>query len=134
MIRFAEKIKSAPAALAIALVVGMGALSGCSTTSGTKVEQADIAFMVKGKTKKPEVISKLGPPSVTSVKSDGSEQLVWMHNKSTVDGKSFIPFVGLFAGGGSSETKTLTAEFDKKGLLTNHEWSSGGANSSMGMK
>ena len=79
------------------LCLSMAALlSGCAT-SGTKIEQAQIDSLVKGKTTSSEVIALLGPPTAVTQNSDGSQVLGW--------GYAYVGFAGI---GTEVESTTVT--------------------------
>src|SRR6218665_2303095 len=87
---------------AVALTISaLLVLGGCAATTGTQV--TDVKFVQKGKTQRAELISKLGPPTASSRDSSGKETLIWMHAKTKVDGKTYIPFAGLVMGGSTTE-------------------------------
>jgi len=64
-----------------------------------------------------DVIAKLGPPMTVLKNSDGTEMLTYVRSASHVKAASFIPLVGLFAGGAVSHSSSLVFMFDTKGLL-----------------
>ncbi|MDE2403924.1 MAG: hypothetical protein KGM17_04300 [Sphingomonadales bacterium] len=61
------------------------------------------------------VVSKLGRPNYTLNSSDGSVILSYVSIRGRVKGASFIPIVGMFAGGatGKASTKTFTFGADQ---------------------
>lgn len=63
------------------------------------------------------VKAKLGKPNWEEANSDGSVTLRYQAVKTKIKGSSFIPIVGMFAGGvkGSSQMKSFT--FDANGKL-----------------
>lgn len=108
--------------------------TGCGTTSGTKIESSDLSSIQKGRTAKSELIQKYGQPTDTTVDSTGKETLFWYHSQSKTDAKTFIPFAGAFLGGASSETTSLRVMLDKRGVVSDYEYSGGKSVSKLGAK
>lgn len=106
-----------PLVISVALLAGALTMVGCASTTGVKVDEDATAFIQKGKTTKQDVIAKLGTPTTTSKDSSGKETLVWQHSRATVDAKSFIPFAGIFLGGGTTEYSEFTVTLDKRGVV-----------------
>jgi hypothetical protein len=86
-------------------------------SSGTKVTEAQISAFQVGKTSEAEVIARLGQPNGTSVAADGSRSDVYMHISAHANGASYIPIVGLFAGGAKSDSDTAVFNFGPDGIL-----------------
>lgn len=117
----------------IAAVIAMtGLATGCATSSGTKVEAADISFIQKGKTTRTELVNKLGQPNETGLDSNGKETLSWIHVQTRTDAKTFIPIAGAFIGGGTSESTTLKVVLDKRGVVSDYEYAGGRQISKLG--
>jgi len=108
-------------------IVGVGALSACATTQGTKIEASDAAaFIHKGKTTKVQLVQKFGQPTQDNVGSNGKETLVWYYSKSTADPKSFIPIVGFFVGnGGKMDSNALEVLLDKRKVVLSYQYMTG---------
>lgn len=115
-----------------ALGTGAILMTGCASTTGTKVEVSDASFIQKGKTTRAEVIAKLGLPNVTSRDSSGKEMLIWHHSKSKVDPKSYIPIAGLFLGGGTTEYTEFTVTLDKRGVVVDSSQSNSKVDARLG--
>ena len=115
------KTENARTTIALAAVA---VLAGC-VSSGTKVSADDMAHLKTGVTTEKEVIAKFGPPNQSTTQGDGSRTDMYMHISSSVHAANFIPVVGLFAGGASSHTDTVTFTFDPQGLLKSISSSSG---------
>lgn len=108
-----------------ALIAVAGLTTGCATSSGTKVEASSLTFIQKGKTTKSELVSKLGQPDETGVDSNGKETVSWIHSNSRTDAKTFIPIAGAFIGGATSENTTLKVILDKRGVVSDYEYTGG---------
>lgn len=63
------------------------------------------------------VRTKLGKPASIISTSDGLTIIVYVSSRTHVKGASFIPLVGMFAGGARANVTTKTFTFDKTGLL-----------------
>ena len=63
------------------------------------------------------VTAKLGRPNATYHLSDGTVTMAYVKIRSHVKGSSFVPVVGLFAGGASARYATKTFIFGPDGLL-----------------
>jgi hypothetical protein len=97
-------------------VVLAGILAGC-VSSGTKVTQSQMSAFQVGKTTETEVIAAFGAPNSTSVLSDGSKVDVYVHVSAHANAASYVPIVGLFAGGAKSSSDTAVFSFGPDGLL-----------------
>jgi outer membrane protein assembly factor BamE (lipoprotein component of BamABCDE complex) len=117
---------SGPAALAI-----IATLSGCSTV-GTQVEQADVDRFQKGVTTPADVIAKLGAPQESGHKDNGDTTLSYVYLKGTPKAATFIPIVGLFAGGADVHSTRVTLEFDPTGHLLTVESAQGDTSGHIG--
>ena len=100
------------AILSVAILV-----SGCGTSSGTKIDEAQISQFKTGVTTRDQVIQALGPAASTVQKSDGTSALVYSHMDATVRGATFIPIVGMFAGGADVKSQGVIFTFNSDGTL-----------------
>lgn len=105
------------------LVAGalMLALVGCGTTSGTVITPTQLAKFEKGVTTPSDVILVLGKPNTTVSGSDGTKVMSYVYMKTSVKGATFVPVVGLFAGGAASNISSTTFSFDASGLLVSYQ-------------
>jgi hypothetical protein len=62
----------------------------------------------------------LGAPTERSLAADGTTKISYIYAESQIRPATFIPFVGLFAGGSDTRTNTVVFEFDQSGVLTNY--------------
>lgn len=101
-----------------ALVV-CAALAGCvgCVSSGTKVDADQLAHFKAGVTTEAEIVAKLGPPDTSMTQADGTRIDLYMHTAMKQNAANFIPYVGLFKGGASSDSQTVTFTFDNRGIL-----------------
>jgi hypothetical protein len=108
------------------------AISACNS-SGTKVTEQQAAQFTPGKTTEGDVIAVLGPPNHSTKNADGSSMIVYFHTATAVNAATFIPVVGVLAGGASTTNDSVTFSFDKAGLLTGHSSSNGSQDLSTGL-
>jgi hypothetical protein len=108
------------------LIVLLGALAGCMTT-GVKVDQSKVASFKPGVTTCTEAVASLGVPTNTSINSDGTKSIQYVYAHSQANAASFIPYVGIFAGGATTENTVFSMNCDRNDKLVNYS-SSQGAN------
>jgi outer membrane protein assembly factor BamE (lipoprotein component of BamABCDE complex) len=93
-------------------------LTGCaSSVVGVKVDETKLAAFKPGETTKEQVIAALGFPTTQVHSADGTWLLMYSYAKSHVRPETFIPFVGLFAGGVDSSGNSVMLKFDADGKL-----------------
>jgi len=119
------------------LIIICFSLIGCTTVYGTKnLDNETIALIVKGETTKEEVLELLGKPSskITSnyempdvMGIDMSKIMpyeTWTYTKvvanNSISGKNFIQYLGTGSGTVIEETKSLTVQFDKNGVVQSY--------------
>jgi outer membrane protein assembly factor BamE (lipoprotein component of BamABCDE complex) len=93
-----------------------GLMAGCMS-SGTKVTQAQLSTLVPGETTEAQVIAAYGAPTSVSYLADGTKSDVYMHTAAHATAASYVPVVGLFAGGAKGTNETAVLLFDKNGVL-----------------
>ncbi|WP_188446143.1 hypothetical protein [Sphingomonas psychrolutea] len=64
-----------------------------------------------------DVIAKLGKPNTVTTISDGSTVAAFVSMRTRVKGASFVPIVGMFAGGAKSKVSVKVFTFGSDGLL-----------------
>ena len=105
----------------VVIVVAM-ALAGCAT-SGRQISTTQMAAMEKGKTTYTDVVARLGKPTLDTVMADGSRTALYNFTKAGIKGATFIPIVGLFAGGMNVSGSAVTFNFDPAGVLKDYSTS-----------
>lgn len=95
------------------------AVAGCMS-SGKEIKQDQLSDLQKGKTTYPEVLAKFGAPNTSTVTSDGLRIINYTHTEAQAKAATFIPVVGLFAGGATGHATAVTLTFDKDGVLQNY--------------
>jgi outer membrane protein assembly factor BamE (lipoprotein component of BamABCDE complex) len=116
--------------LAAALALG---LAGCAST-GTKVETSQIQQFQKGVTTYPEVVAALGDPTTVTTDSDGKKSAVYTYAQSKIRPESFIPYVGLFAGGADVKSTAVVFRFDSADKLVDYSTSMSNAGAGYGLE
>lgn len=104
---------------ALAALVSL-ALAGCATT-GTKVNESELAQFHKGVTTESQVEQALGQPQTSGLNSDGTTTIAYVYAHASPKAVDFVPIVGLFAGGANAESTTVTFTFAKDGLLESYK-------------
>lgn len=99
---------------AIAACFFAALLSACAAT-GVQVKADQLTEFKPGVTTEAEVVAKLGRPITTSTNFDGSRTLAYYYAHYQTRPTSFIPVVGLIAGGSDMQTNTTIIRFDKDG-------------------
>ena len=96
-------------------------ISGCSTSGNQNLKnetpQSLQSKIIKNKTTKTELLTKLGEPDTRTTLDDGNEQWRYFMYNNQFNETTFIPVVGLFTGGSQTQSKTL--EIDFKGEVVN---------------
>lgn len=115
----------------IVLIAALFALlSGCAS-SGVQVSQSAATQFKEGVSTEVDIISKLGKPTTTTIVS-GKKILSYTGSQYQTKAASFIPIVGLFAGGSDIEVSIASYEFGEDGVLKRISYSSSGYNNRMG--
>lgn len=115
-------------ALGLGLAVPLG---GCAS-SGVNVTAEQVSSLEKGKTTYQEVVAKLGPPTTISQSSDGTMMAAYTYSAYETSPATFIPYVGMFAGGGTARARTVLMRFDSSGVLADYTASDSQYNSHLG--
>ena len=97
--------------LVLALAVG-----GCAST-GVRVTDDQVAQFKEGQTTQQEVIAALGQPTTTMRNSDGTTMIMYTYAEARTRASTFIPIVGIFAGGVDSRSSNVMLTFDQDGIL-----------------
>jgi outer membrane protein assembly factor BamE (lipoprotein component of BamABCDE complex) len=93
-------------------------LLGCMSIGNKEImDTSKTSQIQEGKTTKAEIISLLGEPNHTTSMPNSEEMLMYTYTQSATRPTTFIPVIGLFAGGVDMKGKTLSFRFDKNGIL-----------------
>ncbi|HEC8684825.1 hypothetical protein DW209_07525 [Enterobacter hormaechei] len=90
-------------------------LSGCSISGNQNLKnetpQSLQSKIIKNKTTKTELLTKLGVPDTRTTLDDGNEQWKYFMSNNQFNATTFIPVVGLLTGGSQTQSKTLEIDF-----------------------
>ncbi|EGI1888653.1 hypothetical protein IF583_004544, partial [Salmonella enterica] len=96
--------------------IAIFSISGCSTSGNQKIKNETAQSLqlkiIKNKTTKSEIISKLGEPDTRTTLDDGNEQWRYFMYNNQFNATTFIPVLGLFTGGSQTQSKTLEIDFN----------------------
>lgn len=102
------------------------ALCACAST-GTQVLESQLAQFQKGVTTQADVERQLGAPQSNTLESDGTRSIAYVYTRAQAKGATFIPIVGLFAGGATGNTNVVTFKFGTDGKLLEYSATSSNA-------
>lgn len=102
--------------ISVLFTAAVATLSGCAAT-GVKVSDEQASSFVVGQSKEADVVSRLGPPTTRSRNSDGTVVLQYVYAEAQVRAATFVPIVGLFAGGTDVKSNAVTFTFSPDGKL-----------------
>ena len=91
-------------------------LVGCATT-GVKVNKDNLSKIKEGETTKEQVIQLLGNPNMVNLTSDGKTILMYHFFEYKTKARSFVPVVGLLAGGGDMNQEILQVLLDENDVV-----------------
>lgn len=95
-------------------------ISGCAAYGNKKITDPTIVAQIeKGKSTKADVKGILGDPATVDFSDTGVEKWIYAYTKHQTRGATFIPVVGMLAGGADIKTDTLIVQFDKDGTVMN---------------
>ncbi|HCI6325357.1 hypothetical protein [Klebsiella pneumoniae] len=90
-------------------------LSGCSTSGNQNLKnetpQSLQSKIIRNKTTKTELLTKLGEPDTRTTLDSGNEQWRYFMYNNQFNASTFIPVVGLLTGGSQTQSKTLEIDF-----------------------
>ncbi|EEF2729297.1 hypothetical protein FVS74_21910 [Salmonella enterica] len=90
-------------------------ITGCSTSGNQKIKnetaQSLQSKIIKNKTTKTELLTKLGEPDTRTTLDSGNEQWRYFMYNNQFNASTFIPVVGLLTGGSQTQSKTLEIDF-----------------------
>ena len=88
-------------------------LTGCAS-AGIQIDGTRVQDIEKGQTTEQEIKSMFGNPNSSGISSNGELFFVYTFVRSTTNAATFIPVVGLFAGGANTELEMLQIWFDEE--------------------
>lgn len=107
-------------------------LSGC-VSMGTPVSDSQMSMLKNGVTTESDVIARLGQPNGVGKTSDGKKVLTYNYAHASPTAISFVPIVGLFAGGSNVQSTIVTLNFDQAGILQDYSSTQTQTNGGIGM-
>jgi hypothetical protein len=93
-------------------------LTGCMA-SGVKVSDEQAQSFKVGKSTYADVIGQLGPPTSSSLSSDGSRTANYSYSAASARPQDFIPYIGPLVSGYDTSSSAVTFVFDARGILKN---------------
>lgn len=118
-------MKNAVPVVLCALALG---IAGCASAGNQVLAKEDATTVsrsiVDGRTTKTEIQTTYGDPNDTSFTDGGNEIWKYTYAYATPTAASFVPVIGIFAGGVDVDKKTLVILFDNAGVVTKHTMSS----------
>lgn len=103
-------------AITLAMYVAIMLLLGGCVTGGTQVSRAQSQQFHNGVTTQADVEAALGAPQMVQEMPDGV-LVIYSGMQARVKAATFIPIVGLFAGGSHVQQSTVTFKFGQDGKL-----------------
>jgi hypothetical protein len=102
-------------------------LSSCASY-GEKIDRSYANEIKEGVTTEANILQNLGKPTSIGLSSSGDRTMTYMHFSTEVKAATFIPIVGIFAGGSDSQTTVFIITIDgKTGLVK--DWNYNESNS-----
>lgn len=113
-----------------AIIASIALLTACAS-SGTQVSQEVATSFKEGVTTEKEIVAALGNP--TSVVISGNTKIIsYSGFQYKMKAASFIPVVGLVAGGADYAHTSVMYFINKEGIMTKINYTSSGAGSRQG--
>jgi outer membrane protein assembly factor BamE (lipoprotein component of BamABCDE complex) len=99
-------------------------VAGCASSGNDKVRTETMdtvgTKVTKGTTTKDQVRGLYGEPNNVSLTDGGSEVWTYEYAHATANAASFVPVVGMFAGGSNVNKNQVVFIFDKAGVMQNY--------------
>ena len=100
------------------LVLVLTHVSGCASGGNKAIADPSASSqIINGKSTKADVIALLGEPNQVSADTTGREVWVYQHFDMKVRPGTFIPVIGLLAGGADTKSNSLVIIFDRQGVV-----------------
>ena len=106
-------------------------LVGC-VTIGRQLDQNSVESIRKGETTKEEVVKLLWSPDQITRDSNGNTIMMYLYMRMTTKAASFIPVVGMFAGGANTQNQTVIIVVGQNGIVSDITSSQGSSESGFG--
>ncbi len=92
-------------------------LSSCAA-SGVKVSEEQAESFKVGRSTYSDVVSVLGPPTTTTLSSDGTRTAIYSYSAVSSRPQNFLPYIGPFVSGFDTASTAVTFTFNKSSVLT----------------
>lgn len=103
------------------------AFNGCASPNhGPQLDQASVDTIIKGKTTKAELITKYGPPAMSTSGPGGVEYIAWNSIRMNISASNYIPVVGPFVGKRESQGGTLRVTLNNAKVVEDYNFTSAG--------
>lgn len=106
------------------LLVAMAFVSSCASGGNEKVRTETMdsvaSKVTKGVTTKEQVKAIYGEPSNVTLTDGGSEVWTYQYAHATLTPVTYVPIVGLFAGGTDVNKNEVVFIFDKNNIMQNY--------------
>lgn len=106
-------------------------LAGCAAT-GVKVSDEQLSQLQKGQTTRSEVLAKFGKPTTQMRNSDGTSTVFYNFAEYRTRPATFIPIVGIFAGGSDVHSSSAMFRFDTSDRLIDYSTTQSDMGTAMG--
>ena len=116
----------------LSLAVAAVLLSGCASV-GRKLDQTSVDKIQKGITTREQVLQLIGSPEQISKNSAGEVTFQYLYTRASAKAATFIPIVGVFAGGANVQTQSVSISFGADGVVKDVVSSYGATETGMGM-
>ncbi len=107
----------------VGAVLATALMAASAASAASAITDDQLATLKVGVTTYRDVIAQFGRPMTVESSSDGSRTVTYAVTKTHVKAATFIPIVGLFAGGANGDVTTDRFDFGPDGTLTK-TWSS----------
>ena len=91
-------------------------VSGCASV-GRPIDQKAASQIKEGVSTKDDVVHLMGQPYQVARKSGGITEFTYVFVQTSVKASSFIPIVGVFAGGANVSQQTLVVAFNDSNVV-----------------
>lgn len=115
------------------LLLALSLALGACASGGTMVTEQQARAFKSGVSTRDEVVKALGAPNSTTLTADGTRIDVYAHISARANAASYIPLVGLMAGGATGEATSATFVYDRVNVLKSVSTSSSATQVSSGL-
>lgn len=102
-----------------------GLLVGCAA-SGVKVTEEQAQSFKVGVSTYSDVLASLGPPTSSTLASNGTRTAVYTYAAVRAQAQNFIPYIGGLVAGYDTQSSSVVFNFDARGVLASTTATEGG--------